>query len=428
VRIILFFTVPIYDAACRAHDEARFPRLREIKTHPALDIIPMGTDAEFARLVWSIKKYGLYVPISITGDGLVLDGRRRLLACHAAGIEPRFETVDPKDPLAFVISKNVKRKHLSRSQVALSDALFERQYPGCYDDPDCPIRVMPEARLIAQYDDLVQSVWNGLPLSEVHRRALERERQRALAIEQAGQLDHLRAQAPFLALRVDEGTLTLDQALAQAEEDAAAPLLREHAGAIRALGRRMIADAIEIGRRLVECRRMIRHGNWIDWLDRELGVTDRCALDFIRVYELTLARSENFPDFNLPVSGLYLLARPGTPESVRDDVFRRAAAGEVLSLADIKHEMGIERPAPDLDADLRRIAERLADERPDNALVQQLQALVAKIAADPTRADEKRVAGKPTNNRQALISNKEEEHEQIQMGPSRRCPPLRGRH
>jgi hypothetical protein len=128
---------------------------------------------------------------------------------------------------------------------------------------------------------------------------------------------------------------------------------------------------------------LIGHGDWIGWLNRELGISDRGALDFIRLYELALARSENFSDLNLPVSGLYLLARPSTPEPVRDKVFHRAAAGEVLSLSDIKQEMeGDEKPtgASPLNADLCRIADRLSAERPDDPLVRQLHDLAAKIA------------------------------------------------
>ena len=115
----------------------------------------------------------------------------------------------------------------------------------------------------------------------------------------------------------------------------------------------------------------------------ELGVSDRSALDFIRVYELAVAKSENFTDLNLPVSGLYLLARP----SVRDEVFRRAQAGEVLSLDDIKSEIGIKKPAANLDADLHRIAEQLAEARPGDMLVEQLQALVSKMAASALMED-----------------------------------------
>jgi len=85
-------------------------------------------------------------------------------------------------------------------------------------------------------------------------------------------------------------------------------------------------------------------------------------------------------DLDLPVSGLYALARPSTPESVRDEVLHRAAAGEVLSLDDIKREIGTDKPTTTLHADLRNIAEQLVEERPDDLLIQRLQALVSKMA------------------------------------------------
>ncbi len=43
---------------------------------------------------------------------LLLDGRNRLKACEAAGVEPRFESVNGDDPLATVISANVKRRKM----------------------------------------------------------------------------------------------------------------------------------------------------------------------------------------------------------------------------------------------------------------------------------------------------------------------------
>jgi hypothetical protein len=85
---------------------------------------------------------------------------------------------------------------------------------------------------------------------------------------------------------------------------------------------------------------------------------------------------------DLPVSGLYLLAHPSPPESVRDEVFQRAAGGEALSLADIKREVSGERPVTgDRLGGLAKIAKQLAEERPDDLLVQQLQALVFKMAS-----------------------------------------------
>src|SRR5262245_24389369 len=89
------------------------------------------------------------------------------------------------------------------------------------------------------------------------------------------------------------------------------PILAEHAAEIRRLGKRVVEDVIQIGRRLSECKRIVGHGNWLPWLEREFRWTDDTALNFMRVYELS--KSRNFRDLSLPVSALYLLAAPSTP-------------------------------------------------------------------------------------------------------------------
>ena len=43
--------------------------------------------------------------------------------------------------------------------------------------------------------------------------------------------------------------------------------LAEHAAVIRALGKRVVGDIIEIGRRLTEAKRLAGHGGWLPWLD-----------------------------------------------------------------------------------------------------------------------------------------------------------------
>jgi len=51
---------------------------------------------------------------------LVLDGHNRLAACKLADVEPRFESVNGADPLALVVSLNVKRRNLSAGQRAIA--------------------------------------------------------------------------------------------------------------------------------------------------------------------------------------------------------------------------------------------------------------------------------------------------------------------
>jgi hypothetical protein len=114
-------------------------------------------------------------------------------------------------------------------------------------------------------------------------------------------------------------------------------VLAEHVAEIRRLGKRMIADIVEIGRRLTECQEIVGHGRWAAWLDANFSWSDRTALNFMRVFELS--KSEKFSDFgqvDLPVTALYLLAAPSTPETLRTEILERAKAGNGVSVEDVK--------------------------------------------------------------------------------------------
>lgn len=77
------------------------------------------------------------------------------------------------------------------------------------------------------------------------------------------------------------------------------PFLTECAAQIRQLGKAAVADMIEIGRLLTECKERLPHGGWLPWLDREFGWTDRTALNLMRVHQMA-SKSENFSDLELP--------------------------------------------------------------------------------------------------------------------------------
>ena len=119
--------------------------------------------------------------------------------------------------------------------------------------------------------------------------------------------------------------------------------LAEHAAVIRALGKRVVGDIVEIGRRLTLSKDgdkdrgipPIGHGNWLPWIEREFGWTEQTALNFMRVYELG-AKSKTVLDLDIPVRGLYLLAAPSTPDEAREAVIERAQNGEALSLKEVQ--------------------------------------------------------------------------------------------
>jgi hypothetical protein len=111
-------------------------------------------------------------------------------------------------------------------------------------------------------------------------------------------------------------------------------LLSEHAAEIRALGKRALADLIEIGRLLTECKRICGHGNWLPWLEREFGWTEMTATRFINVYDMS--KSNKLLDLELPISALYLLAAPSTPETARADIIKRAQSGEVIPISEVR--------------------------------------------------------------------------------------------
>jgi hypothetical protein len=66
---------------------------------------------------------------------MILDGRNRARACEAAQVDPRYELLPPDvDPLAFIIDKNLKRRHLNESQRAMAAAKIARLGQGARTD------------------------------------------------------------------------------------------------------------------------------------------------------------------------------------------------------------------------------------------------------------------------------------------------------
>lgn len=88
--------------------------------HDVANIFPMMDDEQFNSLVEDIKTNGLLMPIWLhPDDGSIIDGRNRYKACLEAEATPHYKTWDGRGSLvAFVVSLNFNRRHLTSSQRA----------------------------------------------------------------------------------------------------------------------------------------------------------------------------------------------------------------------------------------------------------------------------------------------------------------------
>jgi len=101
--------------------------------HPIAEIFPMMPEADLNALAADIAGHGLQEPI-VTYEGKILDGRNRYVACFMQEIEPEYAAYGGDDPLGYVISLNLHRRHLNESQRAMVAAKMANMPQGARTD------------------------------------------------------------------------------------------------------------------------------------------------------------------------------------------------------------------------------------------------------------------------------------------------------
>lgn len=86
--------------------------------HPLANLFPLMEGQDFADLVADIAAHGLREPV-IVHEGQILDGRNRYRACEKAGVPVRLVPYDGEDALRFVVSLNLRRRHMTEHQRAM---------------------------------------------------------------------------------------------------------------------------------------------------------------------------------------------------------------------------------------------------------------------------------------------------------------------
>src|SRR5258708_2140914 len=91
--------------------------MHTFEPHPLCALFPPMTGAEYAALKADIEAHGQRLPIVIH-EGAILDGAHRYRVCMEIGVEPAIVEFAGGDPVAFVLSANLHRRHLTAGQHA----------------------------------------------------------------------------------------------------------------------------------------------------------------------------------------------------------------------------------------------------------------------------------------------------------------------
>lgn len=92
-----------------------------IRFHEYAEAFPWLEGAALDALREDIRQHGVREPIVML-DGAILDGRNRYMCARDLGIEYPVVEYEGDDPLAFVVSLNLLRRHLNESQRAAAAA------------------------------------------------------------------------------------------------------------------------------------------------------------------------------------------------------------------------------------------------------------------------------------------------------------------
>jgi hypothetical protein len=198
--------------------------MKKIKVHPVAELFPMMSEEELDDLAADIKENGLLHPIVLDTEGVLIDGRNRLEACHRAEIEPTFETVDGQDPVAFILSNNVHRRHLSKGQRAMAVAFvhpepekLKRKGSLVSKDQGFSAARLSQARqiLCCSRELAIAVLAGGISLDKALEKVIATQKELE---SDEGKLVALREEAPDLADLVAEERLPLDEAYAAFEK------------------------------------------------------------------------------------------------------------------------------------------------------------------------------------------------------------------
>ena len=176
--------------------------------HPLAEIFPIMTPEELAELADDITANQQRAPVMLY-EGKILDGRNRSRACLIAGVECVYEEYRGDDPLAFVVSQNMRRRQLTPSQRAVVAAKIADMKIG-RPEKRHGLPIKKDERSLSKNEETAETSQN----EAAHKLHVSPRAVRAVkAIERA---------APEKIKEIQAGTKTVHAATVEIKKEAAA--------------------------------------------------------------------------------------------------------------------------------------------------------------------------------------------------------------
>jgi hypothetical protein len=146
---------------------------------------------------------------------MLIDGRNRREACRRTGVIPDYVLLDGQDPVAYILSANINRRHLTKGQRAMAVAkIYPKPEKGGRGKNSSVAKEFSGERLslaravLRHAPDLAEQVINGsLSLDNAYEEARIRK---GRTDTHESRFNALKAAASDLADLVVEGQLRLD--------------------------------------------------------------------------------------------------------------------------------------------------------------------------------------------------------------------------
>lgn len=173
--------------------------MKNIELHPLCTLFPRMVGDEFAALCADIRLNGLRLPI-VMHDGMILDGGNRYRACLEVGVKPTFTKYAGDSVVAFVLSSNLHRRHMTAGQ---------------------------QAAIVASAQDWAKAQPVGKPAADAKRcnvapldTAADRAAESGASLRTQKMADKVAKADPALAKQVAHGEVSLQKAATAVDEKA----------------------------------------------------------------------------------------------------------------------------------------------------------------------------------------------------------------